>query len=195
MITAWLAALLLFVESSKYILLAIGSYVEGSGVMLTAGFFLHEGALAFWPTFIALYVGDLLSDLTLYVIGYFGARPLVLRWGRFLNVTPVVIDKVEERFHRYHTWILIISKLSMGFGFAYATLIVAGMLRVSFLRYVVINALGGLVWIPFMLFVGYTFGDVYSKIPGQFKIAFVVVVITGLILLVRYLSRWFATLR
>ena len=195
MIADVVAHFLVFIESSKYILLAFGSYVEGSGVMLTAGFFLHQGSLEFWPTFAALCVGDILSDLTLYAVGYFGARPLVLRWGGFLNITPEVIDKVEERFHRYHTWILVISKLSMGFGFAYATLIVAGMMRISLARYVVINALGALVWIPLMMFVGYTFGDVYAHIPGQFKIVFAIAVIGVIIFLVRLLGRWLATLR
>jgi membrane protein DedA with SNARE-associated domain len=188
------SSLLAFIESSKYILLFIGSYLEGSVVIMTGGFLLHLREVELIPLFIALYTSDILSDITLYFVGYFGGRRLILRYGHLFKITPAVLEKVEHRFHLYHTSILIISKLTMGLGFAYATLISAGMLRISFFRYIVINAIGGLIWIPFLICVGYFFGNVFEYIPGQFKIAFIIVLVTSVLLLLRYLSRRFAEL-
>ena len=54
----------------------------------------------------------------------------------------------------------------MGFGFAVVTLMVAGMLKVSFKRYVVINLFGGFIWTAMLLVIGYFFGNIYTLITG-----------------------------
>ena len=81
----------------------------------------------------------------------------------------------------------------MGFGFALATLLVAGMLHVPFKRYAILNFLGGFIWTAFLMIVGYFFGNVYSSIAGPLKIAFipfaVIVVVFTLWAVNRYLVR------
>lgn len=168
--------LVAFLESSKYVLIFLGSFFEGSAVMMATGLLWHVGAVEFWPAYGALMVGDVLSDIMWYLIGYFAARPFFARWGYLINATPEVIRKIERRFHDYHLKILVISKLTMGLGLAAVILTVAGMLRVSFLRYVTINVLGGIVWILFLMGVGYYFGNLLQYIPKDFKIALAVAV-------------------
>ena len=177
------------VEASKYVLFFISSYLEGSAVIILGGFLVHSGAVSLWPTFIALYVGDMLSDITLYTIGYWGAHGIVNRWGHYFGLTHEIIEKMEGRFKRYHTRILIISKLTMGFGFAYATLVTAGIMRVPFFRFVTINALGGIIWLSFLMTIGYFFGDALQYMSIPLKLVFVTVMITAMILLVRYIQK------
>lgn len=169
-----LAGIIAFLESSKYVLLFLGCFFEGTGVMLVGGFLWHIGQTDFLPTFLALFAADILSDSMWYVIGFYGARTIVKKWGHLINLTQAVVDKVERRFHRYHTRVLVISKLSMGLGFAVATLMVAGMLRVPFKRFLTINVICGVVWITAVMLVGYYLGNVYETIPHNLKVAFVV---------------------
>lgn len=178
-----------FLASSKYILLFAGSYIEGTVVMLTGGVLVRLGQVEFWPTYVALLAGDFLADIMWYFIGYFGARKAVLRWGHLADLTPAVLEKIEKRFHTYHTWVLVISKLTMGFGLAAGTLMVAGMMRISFLRFCVINFLGGVVWVYLVLTVGYYFGNVFQYIPKQFQIAFVVVVLIAAFAALRFVTK------
>ncbi len=185
--------LLTLIESSKYFLLFIGSYVEGSVVMMTGGILIHLGSATILKTFVALYAGDILSDITLYIVGYFGARKLVARFGGVIGVTPEIIDKVEIRFKRHHLWILIISKLTMGFGLAYATLITAGITRVPFWKYLSVNAIGGIVWIPFLMTLGYYFGNIFDYIPHQFKVLSWILIPVIFILVFRYVTKRLAT--
>ena len=177
--TPFFLSLLQFFETSKYILLFIGSYLEGTVVMLTGGILWRLGTVAFLPAYIALILGDFLSDLMWYCIGYFGARPFILKWGHFVNATPEIIEKVERRFKRYHTSILIVSKLTMGFGLAVATLMTAGMMRISIWRYITINLLGGIVWVFAVMLVGYYFGNVLALFPPELKIFVILAVIVG----------------
>ena len=165
-------SIIAFLQATKYPLIFAGCYIEGTVVMLATGILWHQGVVNFWPAYIALMLGDFLSDLMWYFVGYFGARKGIERWGHRFGLTPGNLEKVERRFHKYHTQILYISKLSMGFGLAVATLTTAGMLRVPLSRYIFINLSGGIVWVFAVMVVGYYFGDVLALIPEQFQIAF-----------------------
>ena len=161
-------------EASKYILLFVGAFFEGPAVMIGAGFLYQQGQFNFIQMYSCLVLGDFTADVFWYLVGRFGARKLINRYGRFFNITPEIIDKVEARFKAYQDLILWISKLTMGFGFSLATLLTAGMLKVKFQKYASINIIGGIVWVFILVFAGYFFGNVYGLISNQFKWLFVV---------------------
>jgi membrane protein DedA with SNARE-associated domain len=176
-------------HASKYFLIFAGSYIEGSVVMLATGALWHTGFVAFWPAYIALLLGDILSDTMWYWIGRIGARPFVARWGPLFGATPEIIARVERRFHEYHLSILIISKLTMGFGLAVATLVTAGLMRVPFGRYFTIQLVGGIVWVYALVMVGYYFGNVLERIPREFQIAAAAAALVGVVLVLRFVSK------
>ena len=151
-------------EASKYILLFLGAFFEGPAVMIGAGFLYQQGQFNFFQMYSCLVLGDFTADIVWYIIGRYGARSLINKYGRFFNITPEIIDKVEARFKAYQDLILWISKLTMGFGFSLATLLTAGMLKVNFKKYASINLIGGLIWVFIMVFVGFFFGNVYGLI-------------------------------
>ena len=185
----FLPSLIGFLEQSKYVLIFAGSFLEGSAVMMTTGLLWHIGTVAFWPAYAALLIGDLSADIVWYFVGHFAARSFFIRWGHFFSMTPEVLEKIERRFNHYHTKILIISKLTMGLGLAVPILIVAGMLRVPFIRFVVINLLGGIVWILFLMGIRYYFGDVLQQIPKDFQIAVAIAVPFLLFFALRWVNR------
>ena len=168
-----------FLEASKYFILFAGSFIEGSVVMMGGGILWHLGEVSFWPMFGALLLGDILADLMWYFLGYFGARRFIMRWGHIVNATPAIIEKVERRFHTYHTRILIISKLTMGFGLAAATLMTAGMLRVPLMRYVIIQLLGGIVWVFFLVMIGSYFGNLLQSVPVKLQLVLASAILIG----------------
>lgn len=182
-----------WLESSKYILLFVGAIVEGPVLMVASGFLIRLGQFDLVPAYFALLAGDFVADLVWYAVGYHGAGPLIRRFGKYINVTQEILEKIEKRFKTYQNWILFISKITMGFGFALATLIVAGMLRVSLKQYALLNFLGGFIWTAILLTVGFFFGNVYYLIAESFRLAFVILlavaVIMGLWLLNRYLTK------
>lgn len=175
-----LASLIALLQATKYPLIFIGCYIEGTVVMLATGILWHNGTVAFWPAYFALLLADFLADLMWYAIGYFGARKFIDRWGHRAGLTPENLAKVERRFHKHHTWILLVSKLSMGFGLAVATLTTAGMLRVPLYRYALINGFGGIVWVFAMMVVGYYFGNVLEYIPRDLQIGVAVVLLAAI---------------
>ena len=182
-----------FLSFSRYAVVFVLCIVEGPIVMITSGFLYRLGQFYLVPLYFSMVAGDFVADLGWYAVGRFGAWPLINRYGKYFNITPQIIHKIEGRFKTYQNKILFISKITMGFGFALATLIVAGLLRVDFKKYVILNFLGGFIWTAFLLALGYFFGNIYYAVAGPLKIAFVIlaaiVVVVGLWAINRYLVK------
>jgi membrane protein DedA with SNARE-associated domain len=188
--TAFYLGFLTWIHSSRYVLLFIGAIIEGPVLMVTAGFLLKLNQFNLVPMYFALIAGDFTADMGWYAVGYFGARPLIDKVGRFLNITPEIIAKIEARFKMYQDKILFISKITMGFGFALATLIVAGMLHVDVKKYALLNFLGGFIWTGLLVAVGYFFGNVFAALAGPFKIVFAALAVVFVVVGLHYINRY-----
>jgi membrane-associated protein len=173
-----------WIESSKYVLLFIGCIFEGPVVMIAAGFLFGLGQFNLLPMYMSLVLGDFTADIFWYCLGRFGTRSTIFKYGHIINLTPVILEKVEGRFLRYHEKILIISKITMGLGFAVVVLIVAGIFKVPFKNYVILNLIGGFIWTALLVMVGYFFGNIYLAIPSSAKIIFIlsmfIIIVVGL---------------
>lgn len=158
---------------------------EGPMAMVAAGILLRLNFFYFWPIYLSLMLGDFVADLGWYAVGRFGGRKFVERFGKYFSLTSNVLQKIEHFFHKHQDKILIISKLTMGFGFAVATLFTAGMVRVSFKKYVLFNFLGGFIWTGLLIATGYFFGQLYTLIGKSFRAGFLVF-LTALVMAVLY---------
>src|SRR5207244_3478176 len=144
---------------------------QGPILMVLGGFLLRQGYFDLWPLYFTLLCGDFIGDILWYWIGFLGARPLIERYGRFFSLSPDLFNKLEGGFRRHSTRILLISKLTMGFGFALATLVAAGVSRVPFRKYILLNLIGGFFWTGFLVAIGFFFGHLYLIIDKGFRFA------------------------
>ncbi|MCX6754233.1 MAG: DedA family protein [Candidatus Nomurabacteria bacterium] len=180
----------LWIESSKYILLFIGTIFEGPVVMMVSGFLYRLGQFDLLPMYIALVSGDFTADILWYCVGRFGTRNVLFKYGHFMGITPEILEKVENRFKHYHEKILIISKLTMGMGFAFIVLIVAGIFKVPFKKYVILNLIGGFIWTAFVIAIGYFLGNIFLIITGPMKIVFAIFILVAFIFGIRYANQY-----
>ncbi len=150
----------------KYWLLAPLAFLEGPLIMMMSGFLLRLGILSLAPTFALLMLGDLFGDALWYYIGYFFGHPFIRKFGKFFSVSEDKVEAVKKLFERHHSWIIFVSKVTMGFGLALATLITCGISKIPFRRYIALNFLGQFVWTGILLTVGYVFGHLYENING-----------------------------
>ena len=148
----------------------------------------------FWPIYLSLMLGDFVADLGWYWVGFYGGRHFVERFGKYFSLTPDVIEKVEDFFHKHQDKILFISKITMGFGFAVATLFVAGLVRIPFKKYALFNFLGGFIWTGILLSLGYFFGNLYAVLNSGFKIVFIIGLAIFMIAALYGGGRYFKTL-
>jgi membrane protein DedA with SNARE-associated domain len=170
-----------------YGLIAIFSCIEGPILAMLGGVLLHLGYLYFIPLYAALIVGDLLGDTLWYIAGRHLGEPFVRKWGGYFSIRDREIQLVKKIFHKYHNRILILSKITMGFGFAIVTLFTAGMIKIPFRKYILLNLAGQFVWSALLLGVGYLFGNLYLSVNGILgKMTLIGLIVVAFIALIGY---------
>lgn len=186
----FVAAAVAAVGQYRYLLLFVGTIVEGPLLMAACGFLWHLGVFEAVPMFIALGAGDLTADVGWYYVGRYLLEPMMRKHGHFLSVTPETVEKAKMLFRYHHTRILIISKITMGFGMALGVLMVAGASRVPFRKYFIINTLGEIVFVAVMLSIGYWLGSAYMILEGGLKWLFIIGATAVVLLIITGVSRY-----
>jgi membrane protein DedA with SNARE-associated domain len=162
-------ALLSWIIQYRYFLIIPLTTIEGPLVMLAGGVFVRLGVFDLIPMYFALMAGDLIGDIGWYAVGYHWGRPFVDRFGHYFSIDQKMVAILEGFFQRWRDAILIISKLTMGFGFAGVTLFTAGLTKVPFRRYLLLNVVGEFFWTAFLMSIGYFFTDLYVRINTIFS--------------------------
>ena len=86
-------------------------------------------------------------------------------------------------FHKHKHTVLFLSKISNGLGLALVTLTTAGMIKIPFGRYILVNVLGQFIWTGFLIGAGFFFSNLYivvDNILGKISITAAIVVIVFL---------------
>ena len=176
----WLIQLSINHTFLVYALIVFLGFIEGPFISLFMGVFIKLNYLGFIPAYGALMLGDLLGDTVWYYIGLIYGNRFIKRFGKYFNVTEQKIERVKQIFHGYKHPILFFSKITNGFGFSLATLMTAGMVKIPFFRYILINVSGQFIWTGFLISVGYFFGNLYiqvNAIIGKMTIVAVFIVL------------------
>lgn len=162
----FMPTLISLILSYKYLLLFPLAVVEGPFLMMICGFLVKLGYLNPVFTYTLVMTGDLLGDILWYGVGYKFGMIFVKRFGKFFSITEESLIKVKDIFHRHNSTIIFLSKITMGLGFALATLITAGLVKIPLKKFIFWNALGGLVWTGSLMMVGFYLGNFYLKVDN-----------------------------
>ncbi len=168
----------------KYFIIVPITIVEGPIIMMICGFLLKLGYFSLVPLYIFLMLGDLVGDVWWYFIGYRYGERFVRRFGKYFSITEKQVEVVQGLFRRYHDPIVLVSKLTMGFGLAIVTLFSAGVSRVPFGRYMTFNIIGQFFWTGFLLSIGYLFGNLYGTVDNVLGRIFLVAIFVCVFFLV-----------
>lgn len=112
-------------------------------------------------------IGSVVGALVAYAIGYFGGRPLIVRWGRYLRITPEDLDRTDAFFARHGTKAAFFGRLLpvvrslVSFG--------AGIARMPLLPFVVFTTLGSLPFVFVLAFAGTQLGANWESIGDVLK--------------------------
>lgn len=136
-------------------------------------------------------IGATVGALIAYAIGYWGGRPLILRWGRILRITPEDLDRIEGFFARYGAAASFFGRLIpvvrslVSFG--------AGVGRMPIGPFILFTILGSLPFTFVLVFVGVQLGANWETIGGilkQFEY-----LILGILVLIALVFLWFRFVR
>ena len=129
-----------------------------SGYLVYAGRF---SSLALVATLGA--IGCNLGSVFAYEVGYFGGRPLVERWGKYIWLNMHDLEVAERFFSKYGSTTVFIARLLPVIRTFIA--LPAGIGRMPRLRFHVYTFLGSWPWCFMLAYVGFKLGERWNTDP------------------------------
>lgn len=187
-----LAALFIFIKSiiavtgygGIVILMAIESAcipLPSELIMPFAGYLVFEGSMKLFWVATAGAIGCNLGSLVAYEIGYYGGRPLVERYGRWILLGRHELDWADRFFGRWGYLAIFIGRLLPLIRTFIA--LPAGIARMPRLRFHVYTFLGSWPWCFGLAWLGMKLGDdwrVIGKYLHKFDAVILAVLVAGI---------------
>ncbi len=176
-----------FLQTYGYWAILIGTFLEGETILVLGGLAAHMGYMDLTGVILAAFAGSLCGDQLFFFLGR--------RHSAFLlNRRPSWKSKLERANHlidRFQT------PLILGFRFLYGLRTVMpfaiGISRVPVLRFVLLNAIGAIVWAAVVAGGGYLFGNALEGLLGNIrhyeKMLFALVAVAGVVVWALHLLR------
>lgn len=153
--------------------------LEGPFATMISSFLASQGLFNVGIVFLLSVAGDVVGDIVLYYIGYFGGPHIIEKAQKFLKIKDRVIKKLKKEFHENSERLVFLVKSTT--GLSYITFITAGTLRMKFSLFVKNSILGGLVWSSLLVILGYFFGYAAEQISHYIKYAGIAIFIAALL--------------
>lgn len=135
-------------------------------IMPAAGFAAAIGELSLISVIIAGTIGSVLGALPLY---YLGSRldetrliRLTERYGKYLLITPKDIVSAQAWFDRHGKTVVFFGRMIPAIRSLIS--IPAGMARMSLLPFLMLTAMGSMIWSALLTYAGFVLGANYEKV-------------------------------
>jgi membrane protein DedA with SNARE-associated domain len=156
--------------------------------IIAAGIASSQGNLNPWIAFACLLAGALIGDCIMYYIGYHFGRGVVKDhrwWARFL--TPAREDQIEEKFRKHGLGVFFVARFLV--GLRSPVYITAGILRVSFRRFLVIDLICATAVVGTFFSLTYFFGENIAHWLKRSEYALTTIVVIAVLAFGIYLWR------
>jgi membrane protein DedA with SNARE-associated domain len=156
-------------------------------VLPLAGYYVSEGTLQFGLALVVATSASVLGALILYAIGRYGGRPMLLRHGRLLRITPKHLDRADDWFDAHGPKIVLFGRLAPGIRSLVS--IPAGASEMSLGLFVLLTAIGSGLWNAALISAGVALGNNWDQVGGYLGPASAIVLGAATATLVVFLMR------
>ncbi|MEU2306017.1 DedA family protein [Streptomyces misionensis] len=144
-----------------------GVPAPGETILLAAGVYAGAGELDVVKVALIAFAAAVVGDNIGYLIGHYGGRAFVHRWGRYVFLTPKRFATAEEFFHRHGGKIVTVARFVE--GLRQVNGIIAGTSGMRWRRFLVFNALGAALWVGLWTSLAYLTGSHITEVYDEIK--------------------------
>lgn len=154
--------------------------LPSEAIMPAAGILVEQQKLNLHLAALAGAVGCLVGSVPSYLLGRYGGRPFLRKYGRWLLLKEHDLDLAESWVQRYGNGtffvcrILPIVRTFISFP--------AGVLKAPFAVFCVLTFLGSWIWCYLLTYAGIKFGEnlqLFTQLWHKFDLAIVIVILIG----------------
>lgn len=176
--------LIIFAESGLF----FAFFLPGDSLFFAAGLFAHGGFLPIFP----LIVGSIVSAILGGFAGYFTGKklgPKVFTKESSIFFSKRYLIKAEEYYDKYGKTTIVIARF-IPIVRTFAP-ILAGVGKMSFRDFAVLNIISGIIWPIIIIFIGYFIGSRIPNVEEYFlPISILIIILSVLPLLWRVIKIW-----
>jgi membrane protein DedA with SNARE-associated domain len=181
-ITEWIAATAVALIGATgypgvFILMLMESMVfpvPSEAVMPFAGFLIVDGQFTFTGVIIASTLGSICGSLISYSIGYYGGKPFIQKFGKYLLLNVHHLELSEKYFQKRGDITIFISRFIP--IVRHLISIPAGFGKMNLWKFSIYTIIGAGLWNAFLTYVGYTLKTNWAEVMKYSHIIDLVVV-------------------
>lgn len=148
-------------------LCGIGLPVPEEVTLIASGLLLHQGQVDFYAISVVCGLAILLGDSVPFFLGRrYGMSALKVRWVRRI-IHPERFARLEKRFERHGNWAVFACRFFAGVRIPGYFL--AGTMRMSYGRFILLDALGVLLSVPISIWLGMIFAEQVDRLQESFR--------------------------
>jgi membrane protein DedA with SNARE-associated domain len=144
-------------------------------IMPFSGFLASTGRFTlFWVTFFGA-LGNLTGAVITYLIGYYGGRPFVLKYGKYFFIKEKEVHHAEKFFARWGDFAVFLAR-NLPIIRTFISL-PAGVAEMNFWKFSIYSFLGSIPWCFALAYIGFILGNNWMIIRKYGDILDIVVAI------------------
>ncbi len=169
------------------VLEAVIIIIPSEVILATGGILAGRGIFSFWMTFLIGLLGSVFCAIIIYLIGYFGGRSFVKKYGKYFFMKEEDIEKCDIWFQKYG---LLSAFLARNFPIVRTLIsLPMGISKVNFKSFVLFTTLGSIPWTFAFVYVGYSLGNNWIVLDNFIKKLKLPIIILLILLLINYLFK------
>jgi len=179
--------------SSVFVLMTLESMVApvpSEAVMPFAGFLVHSGRFTFTGVIFFSTLGSIFGSLLSYYLGYWGGRPIVERFGKYLLLDKKDLDLTERFFQKRGDITILISRFIP--VVRHLISIPAGIGKMNIVKFCIYTIIGAGLWNSFLTYVGYQLKEKWAEVMKYSHIVDIVVVALLIIFVIYYIYKFYS---
>lgn len=184
MLSGFVNYMLDFFISMGYFGIALALMIEiipSEIVLAYAGFLVLNGQVNFVEAVIAGVIGGTIAQLFLYWIGYYGGRPFVEKYGKYIFISKHHLEVAENWFNKYGVGVIFSARFIP--VVRHAISIPAGLAKMSFWKFTTYTVLAIIPWSILFISLGEKLGANWRDIKEYAK-PFTPYIVAGAILFI-----------
>jgi len=172
------------------ILGGIGLPFPEDATLILSGFLIAHEVINPFPAFLVIYPSLLITDFFLYSVGKKYGR-MVVEHKRFRRIiSPDRLSKLEDKFKRRDVWVVLVGRHLL--GLRAQIFLVAGVMRMSPVKFLLADAATSLFTIALMGAIGYAGGNSIQILKREVtRIEHIAVVVFVILLSGWFVFRYF----
>ena len=154
-------------------------------ILATGGILAAKKIFTFWGSFLIGLLGSVFCAIVIYLMGYFGGRPFIKKYGKYFFMKEEDILKSDSWFNKYGMLSALIAR-----NFPIVRTLISlpiGITKQPFIKFIIYTTIGSIPWTLAFVYVGYTLGDnwiILSTYVGYLKTPIRIILIVLLLIFI-----------